>query len=181
MPHKARAINKRTQNPQALWKRRFEGLWNLGILKGSEAGGVPVAHLRKSTQSDWGELQGLGWKYYTGSALSNQKRRGLPGRLHRSISVRHTLVWVVFPIHFCPSESCTVLSAVEGGTMPRHRRGSWVSEHLKNQFWHILPLQWLFSEKANATIWGRHPKWDSSIPSSPSDFLRAIWERKGEI
>lgn len=95
MPHKARAINKKTQNPQALWKGRFEALWNLGILKGSETGGVPVAHLRKP---DWGELQGLRWKYYTGCALSRpEEEGGLPGKLHRSISIRHRLVWGVFP------------------------------------------------------------------------------------
>lgn len=55
-----------------------------------------MAHLKKSTKPDWGELQGLRLKYYIGSAVSTPKAGGLPVKFHRSILTRHRLVLVVF-------------------------------------------------------------------------------------
>lgn len=84
----------------------------LGDSKRFRSGGVPVAHLTKSMQSDWGESQAWDWNT-TQDLLPADQKGGLPGKVHRSILVRHILFGSGgFSIHSCPSEGCQPCTAL---------------------------------------------------------------------
>lgn len=122
MPQKVRAINKRTQNPQALWRRKFEALWNLGILKGSELGVClwliwESQHGESSKAWDWNTTQDL--------PAADQKG-GLPGKLHRSILGRHSLVLVVFPSICVPGRALSPAQLSEWGIVLVVRMLTWL-------------------------------------------------------